>query len=80
MVVAVNAVDLIKAGAGGNIDLTADDWLDARRLGRAVKVDHAVHIAVVGDGQSLHTEGFGSFDERRYGRCAVQDGILRMYV
>ena len=41
---------------------------------------YAEHIAVVGNGQSLHTEGFGSFDERRYGRCAVQDGILRMYV
>ena len=48
--VAVNAVHLIKAGAGRNIDLTADDWLDARRLGSVKKRNAAIHNTVVSDG------------------------------
>ena len=63
-----------------DLGFTPQNRFDARIGGDVVEVLDAVHIAVVGDGQSLHTEGFGSFDERRYGRCAVQDGILRMYV
>ena len=63
-----------------DVGFAPQNRLDARIGGDVVEVLDAVHIAVVGNGQSLHTEGFGSFDERRYGRCAVQDGILRMYV
>ncbi len=37
VVVAVNAVDLIKAGAGGNIHLTANDRLDACGFGCIIK-------------------------------------------
>ena len=49
VVVAVDTVDLIKAGAGGYIDLTADDGLDARRFGRIKESHAAVHDTVVGD-------------------------------
>ena len=41
---------LIKTGAGGHIDLTADDGLDARLFGRLVKLHTAVHHTVVGAG------------------------------
>ena len=50
MIVAIDLVHLIKAGAGGHIDLTADDWLDARLFGRLVKLHTAVHHTVVGAG------------------------------
>ena len=41
---------LIKARARGNIDLAADDGLDALGLTGAVKIDRTVHHAMVGDG------------------------------
>ena len=50
MVVAVDAVDLVKPRAGGNVHLAADDGLDARRLGGIKKCHAAVHNAVVGYG------------------------------
>ena len=48
--VAVNAVHLIKASAGRNINLTADDRLDARRLGSVKKRNASIHNTVVSDG------------------------------
>ena len=41
---------LIKARARGNIDLAADDGLDALGLAGAIKIDRTVHHAMVGDG------------------------------
>ena len=50
MVVAVDFVDFIEAGAGGHIDLTADDGLDACLFCGLIELDTAVHDAVVRDG------------------------------
>ena len=50
---AVKRVHLVKARSGRDIDLAADDGLHARRLRRLVKVDCAVHHAVVGDGDRV---------------------------
>lgn len=55
MIVPIDLVHLIKAGAGGHIDLTADDWLDARLFGRLVKLHTAVHHTVVGAGNGSLT-------------------------
>ena len=49
----VDAVDLVEARAAGDIDLAADDGLDPGLLCCAVKVDRAVHDAVVGQGDGL---------------------------
>ena len=46
----VKLVLLVKARAGRDVDLAADDGLDALGLARAVEVDRAVHHAVVGHG------------------------------
>ena len=56
VIVAVLAVYIfpVEPGAGGHVDLTADDGLDARLLRRAVKVDDAVHHPVIRDGQAVH--------------------------
>ena len=53
MVVAVDFVDFIEAGAGGHIDLTADDGLDACLFCGLIELDTAVHDAVVRDGDGI---------------------------
>ena len=58
--VAVNAVHLIKAGAGRNINLTADDRLDPIFPGCPVKIDHAVHNTMVGDCSAVHAQFLNS--------------------
>ena len=50
MVVAVDLVYFIKTGAGGNVDLTADDRLDACFFRRLVKLHAPIHHPVVGAG------------------------------
>ena len=55
MVVAVDFVDFIEAGAGGHIDLTADNRLDACLFCGLIELDTAVHDAVVRDGDGALT-------------------------
>ena len=50
VVVAVDLADLIKAGAGGYIDFTPDDGLNACFFGGLVKLHTPVHHPVVGAG------------------------------
>ena len=45
----IKFMHLIKAGTAGHIDFTADDRMDALRLTGTVKIDGAVHDAVVRD-------------------------------
>ena len=80
MVVAVDLIDFIKAGAGGNIDLTADDGLDARFLGRLVKLYAPVHHAVVGAGNGGLTALLHPVHQLVDAAGAVQQAILRMDV
>ena len=49
----VHAVNLVRHGSRRDIDLAANDRLDSGSLGSAVKVDHAVHNAVVGNGNRI---------------------------
>ena len=78
--VLVPVVLLVEAGAGGHIDLAADDGLHAGRLGRLVKVHHAVHGPVVGDRHRLLTQRLDPLHEPGDAAGAVQQGIFRMYV
>ena len=55
----IQPVDLIEAGAGGHIDLAADDGLDALLLGCPVKIHRPVHDPVVGDGHGGLPQGLG---------------------
>ena len=50
--VVVQPMHLVRHPPAGHIHLAADDGLDARGLGSLVKIDAAVHDAVVGDGHS----------------------------
>ena len=67
VVVAVNAVDLIKAGAGGNIHLTANDRL-------------AVHNAVVGNRNGGLAQLFDIVKQAVNTAGAIQQAVLSMQV
>ena len=74
----VQLVDLVKAGAGGHVDLAPDDGLDPRRLAGLVEVDHAVHHAVVGDGHRALPQVLHPLHQPPDAARAVQKAILRM--
>ena len=80
VVVAVDAVDLIKAGTGGYIDLTADDRLDACGLGCIKKRHTAVHNAVIGDGAGRLPHGFEVVKQAVNTAGAVQQTVLGMHM
>ena len=61
----------------GDIDLTAYDGLDFREvLCHFEELLHSVHISVVCDGNSGHTELRCSFEKPFDRRKTVKDGIL----
>ena len=63
-----------------HVDLTAEDRLHPGVRSGVVEILDTVHVAVVGDGDGIHPQCFGAFDERLDGRGAVEDRILGMYV
>ena len=83
----LNAVAL---AAVGNIHLAAEDGLEGfLALSLQLPVDfvavvvqllHTEHVAVVGDGHSLHAVGYSLVDNLLHGRLSVEDGIICMYV
>ena len=70
----------VKARTGRDIDLAADDRLDARRFRGLIKVNHAVHHAVVGNGRGCHAEFFDTADILGDLVGSVQERILRVDV
>jgi hypothetical protein len=48
-----------------HVHLTADDGLNTCVFGRGVKIDDAMHITVVGDGEGVHSLVFGFGDKLR---------------
>ena len=75
---AVKRVYLVKARARRDIDFAPDDGLDARGLRRAVEVDHAVHDAVVGDGNRLLPDLLYARHQIADAARAVQQAVFRM--
>ena len=76
----VHAVDPVGHGAGRHIDLAADDGLDARRLGRAVKVNDAVHDAVVRDRHGGLSQLGSPLDKLPDAAGAVEQAVFRMHM
>ena len=67
-------------GIGREVDLAADDGLDAGLDGRLVELRAAVHVAVIGDGNCGHAELLGPRAELADARRAIEQRILRMHV
>ena len=77
---AVERVLLVEARARRDIDLAADDRLHARGLRRAVEVDHAVHVAVVGDGDGLLPDLLHARHDVADAARAVEQAVFRMHM
>ena len=67
-------------GPGRHIDLTADDGLNPGGFGRLVKVDDAVHDAVVCNGHSLLPQLLHPLHEPVDAAGPVQEAVLRMHM
>ena len=61
---AVNAVHLVETRARGHIHFAANDGLNARLFGGFIKIDAAVHHAVVCDGYGRLAQLFHPFHQR----------------
>jgi len=69
-----------KAGVGGQVDLAADDRLDAGLLALEIEFNRAEHVAVVGDGQGLHAGLLGLGNQVLNPNGAVQERVLTVQV
>jgi hypothetical protein len=49
---------IVLEAVGGNVNLAADDGLEAGLLAGVVELDDAVEVAVVGDGAGAHAQVF----------------------
>ena len=78
MVVAVDFIYLIKAGAGGNIHFAADDGLDARLFSGFIKLHTTVHHAVVGAGNGGLSALLHPLHQLVDAAGTVQQAVFRM--
>ena len=78
VVFVIDAVDPVRNGPGRHIDLAADDGLDARGLGGLVKIDAAVHNAVVRNGDGILSQLLDPVHELVDPAGAVQQAVFRM--
>ena len=76
----VNPVHFIKTGPGGDINLAADHRPDSLFFAFFIKVDHAVHHAVIGNRQPLLSQFLRPRHQRRDPASTVQQAVFRMYV
>ena len=60
----------------GNIDFTANDWFYTCFLGRYIKIDDAIHGAVVSDSKTVHAQLFGPLDKLRDAAHAIEQAIF----
>ena len=82
MVIAVLSAHLltVKSGIWRDIDLTAEDWIDPRRVCRLVKIDHAVHDTVIRDCRRCHAKFFDPRNIFLYFIGTVQKTVFCMDV
>ena len=61
-----------------NVDLTADYGLYSGLFCLQVEIDNPMHSTVIGDGQTVHAQFFGPFDEVRNTTHAVKEAVFAM--
>ena len=77
--VAVFAADVALVGTiPADVGLAPDDRLDPRVLHGGIKVDHAIHHAMVSDRAARHAQPLQALYQLRYPAGPVQQAILRM--
>ena len=78
--VVVHPMYLVMARAARDIDLTADDRLDARRLRRTIKVNDAIHDAVVCNGNGILPDCLHMLHHGGNAIGAIEQAEFGMYV
>src|SRR5579864_1109098 len=80
MIAGVPALAGFPVGAltGSDICLVTDDGVDAIRLAFAVKLDGAIQVAVIGEGQGIHALLFGVLHEFGNAVRAVEQAVVAM--
>ena len=76
----IQPVDLIEAGAGGHIDLAADDGADALLFALLVEIDDTVHDTVIGDGDGGLAQGLGALDQPLDAAGAIEEAVFAVDV
>ena len=80
MIVAAAALlpRFIKTGARGHIDFTADYRMDALFLCFLIKIDHAIHHAMIRNGHTVHAQFFGPGDQLLDLIGPIKEAVFRM--
>ena len=63
---------------GSHINLAANNGIYALRLGSLIKINNTEHIAMVSNGQVLHSQLLGPLHQWLYSVCPIQQAILSM--
>ena len=76
----VNAVNLIKARPRRNVDLTSDYRIQPSRLCSLIKINDAVHDAVIRQGNARLTHALYFVEHRFYPASAVEQAVFTVNV
>jgi hypothetical protein len=60
----------------GDIDFAANDWFYTCFLSRHIKIDDAIHSAVVSDSKAVHAQLFGPGNKLRNAAHAIEQAIF----
>ena len=66
----------VVARARGDVRFNADDGFDTRRFAFFIKLDSAVHVAVVGEADGVHAVLFCQCDHLVNFRQPIKEGIV----
>ena len=80
LAVVIGAAVFLEAGGFDEVELAADDGLDALGLGGVVELDRAVEIAVVGKGEGGHAEFHGPVHEPVDAAGAIEEAVVAVDV
>ena len=69
---------LVKPAPASNIELAPDDRLDAGLVRLFIKLDNAIHRAMISDGHGIHPVGSNPLQKRVDADCSVKEAILRV--
>ena len=76
----IDAVNFIEPAALCNVDLAADDRLDAALFRCFIKVDHAVHHAVIGNGNAFLPHLLRFIEQLFNAASAVQKAVFGVHM
>ena len=65
-----------ETAAGRNVGFVAENWIDAKFFRFTIKLERAVQIAVVRNGQRCHAVRLGPFEQFIDGARAIEQAVV----